>query len=105
MTFTFRAMTRLAEHLSSTDTTDATLAAKVNCDRSMITKIRAGKVTPSLRLAAAISRETGIPIEAFIAPRADEPAAVIPAQQDIPTADTDTPPLPLLGEDRVEAAE
>lgn len=63
-------MTRLAEHLSSTETTDAAFAAKVGCDRSMITKIRAGKATPSLRLAAAISRETGIPIEAFALERA-----------------------------------
>jgi transcriptional regulator with XRE-family HTH domain len=59
-------MTKLAEHLIQTDTTDAALAAKVGCDRSMITKIRAGKATPSLRLAAAIARETGISIEALI---------------------------------------
>jgi transcriptional regulator with XRE-family HTH domain len=67
MTFTFRVnMTKLAEHLIQTDTTDAALAAKVGCDRSMITKIRAGKATPSLRLAAAIARETGVSIETLI---------------------------------------
>lgn len=66
MTFTFVAMTKLAEHLTSVGMTDAALAVKVGCDRSMITKVRAGKATPSLRLAAAICRETGLPIEALI---------------------------------------
>ncbi|PWJ80602.1 DNA-binding XRE family transcriptional regulator [Pseudaminobacter salicylatoxidans] len=66
ITFTFAAMTKLAEYLNSIEITDAAFAAKVGCDRSMITKLRAGKATPSLRLAAAISRETGLPIEALI---------------------------------------
>nr|WP_245444911.1 helix-turn-helix transcriptional regulator [Mesorhizobium soli] len=57
---------QLAEHLSATGTTDAALAAKVGCDRSMITKIRAGKATPSLPLALAITRETGVPVEALL---------------------------------------
>jgi DNA-binding XRE family transcriptional regulator len=66
MTFTFAGMTKLAKYLNSTAMTDAALAAKVRCDRSMITKIRAGKATPSLRLAMAINRETGVPIEALL---------------------------------------
>lgn len=59
-------MTKLAEYLSATGTTDAALASKVGCDRSMITKIRAGKATPSLNLALAITRETGVPVEALV---------------------------------------
>ncbi|RUM97889.1 XRE family transcriptional regulator [Pseudaminobacter arsenicus] len=95
-------MTKLAEHLSSTNTTDAVLAAKVGCDRSMITKIKAGKATPSLRLAAAISRETGLPIEALI-PASDpcEPAAAIRAGQDIHPGESSSAPIPNV----VEAAE
>lgn len=68
ITFTLASMLTLADHLSSTDTTDAALAAKVGCDRSMITKIKAGKATPSLPLAIAISRETGVPVEALFTP-------------------------------------
>lgn len=63
MTFTLAAMTELAKYISTAGTTDAALAERVGCDRSMITKLRAGKATPSLRLARAISRETGIPVE------------------------------------------
>jgi DNA-binding XRE family transcriptional regulator len=66
ITFTVGDMTKLAEHLSASGTTDAALAAKVGCDRSMITKIRAGKATPSLPLALAITRETGVPVEALL---------------------------------------
>lgn len=65
MTFTLIVMTPLAEHLNAIEVTDAAFAAKVGCDRSMITKLKAGKATPSLRLAAAIGRETGLPIEAL----------------------------------------
>ena len=59
-------MTPLAERLNSTGTTDAALASRVGCDRSMISKIRAGKAKPSLTLALAISRETGVPVEALV---------------------------------------
>ncbi len=56
-------MTKLSEHMQMTGETDAALAGKVKCDRSMVTKIRHGKVTPSLPLALAISRETGVEIQ------------------------------------------
>ena len=59
-------MQTLAEHLSTVGITDAALAARVGCDRSMITKLKAGKATPSLPLAVAISRETGVPVEALL---------------------------------------
>lgn len=61
-------MTKLAEYLNATGTTDAALAAKVGCDRSMITKIRSGKATPSLPLALAITRETGVAVEDLARP-------------------------------------
>jgi len=60
-------MTQLAEYQRSTKTTDAALAAKVGCDRSMIAKIRTGTATPSLPLAVAIAKETGVPVESMIA--------------------------------------
>jgi transcriptional regulator with XRE-family HTH domain len=56
-------MKTLAEHMEQTGTTDAALAVQVRCDRSMITKIRNRQVTPSLKLALAISRETGVSVE------------------------------------------
>lgn len=66
MTFTFSVMKTLAEYMDETDTTDAALAAVVKCDRSMITKIRRRQATPSLPLALAISKETGVSVEALL---------------------------------------
>lgn len=66
MTFTLVNMKTLAEHMSETKTRDQALADKVECDRSMITKIRLGQATPSLPLAVRISRQTGVPIESLI---------------------------------------
>lgn len=57
-----------AAHMKSTGVTDAELAAKVGCGRSMITKVRAGAATPSLRLAVAISTATGVPVESLVPP-------------------------------------
>lgn len=56
-------MTKLAEYLQAHEISDAEFAAKVHCDRSMISKIRAGKAKPSLDLALAIGRETGMSVE------------------------------------------
>lgn len=61
-------MLTLAEYLRETHLTDAALAQKVGCDRSMISKLRVGKATPSLSLAVAISRETGVPVESMLPP-------------------------------------
>lgn len=59
-------MKTLADHMDETGTTDAALAALVKCDRSMITKIRNRQATPSLPLALAISKTTGVQIEALM---------------------------------------
>jgi len=59
-------MKTLAEAMLEIGTTDAALAQKVGCDRSMIAKVRAGKATPSLPLALAISRETGVSVESLL---------------------------------------
>lgn len=75
MTFTFAFMLTLAKHLSDSGITDAALAQKVGCDRSMISKLRAGKATPSLPLAIAINRETGVPVEALLPKPSTETAA------------------------------
>ncbi|MDG4903172.1 helix-turn-helix transcriptional regulator [Mesorhizobium sp. WSM4962] len=56
-------MTKLAEHLNEHNLSDAEFAAKVDCDRSMISKIKVGKAKPSLDLALKISRATGIAVE------------------------------------------
>jgi transcriptional regulator with XRE-family HTH domain len=68
-------MKTLAEILSDAGTTDAALAGRVGCDRSMITKIRAGKATPSLPLALAIHRETGVALEFLMPPKPSTPSA------------------------------
>ncbi len=60
--FTLEPMTKLAEQMSGMALKDAALAAAVGCDRSMVTKLRHGKATPSLSLALAISRETGVEV-------------------------------------------
>lgn len=52
---------------------DAALAAKVGCDRSMITRVKLGKASPSLELAVKLSKELGLPAGAFL--RAPESAA------------------------------
>lgn len=58
-------MTALDAHMKAHSISDISLARKVRCDRSMITKIRGGKATPSLPLALRISHETGISPEAL----------------------------------------
>lgn len=68
MTFTFAAMKTLAEYMDETNTKDAELAALVGCDRSMISKIRNKQATPSLRLALAISKQTGVEVETLMPP-------------------------------------
>lgn len=49
---------KLSDWLKMNGKTDAWLAAQVGKDRSVITKIRAGAVTPSLRTAVAIQIAT-----------------------------------------------
>jgi transcriptional regulator with XRE-family HTH domain len=59
-------MSALNDYMDAERLSDALLAEKVSCDRSMIAKVRTGKATPSLRLAVAISRETGVPVESLL---------------------------------------
>ncbi|MCE5182488.1 MAG: helix-turn-helix transcriptional regulator [Betaproteobacteria bacterium] len=54
---------------------DAALAAKVGCDRSMITRVKLGKASPSLDLAVKLSAELNLPASAFLrAPQAEDAA-------------------------------
>jgi transcriptional regulator with XRE-family HTH domain len=62
MSFTFAAMTKLAEYMKAKGLRDQALADLLDCDRSMVTKLRHGTATPSLPLALAIHRETGVPL-------------------------------------------
>lgn len=52
---------------------DAALAVAVECDRSMISRIKRGKAKPSLRLAVRLIDALDLPADAFL-PREDEAA-------------------------------
>lgn len=71
-------MTLLDAHMKAHSISDVSLALKVGCDRSMITKIRRGKATPSLPLALRISRETGVSAEELM-PN-DQPPPTLPKE-------------------------
>jgi transcriptional regulator with XRE-family HTH domain len=73
-TFTFDAMTKLSEAIRASGRTDEAVANAVGCSRSMLTKIKLGRAVPSLGLAVAIARETGVPVEALL-PEAAERAS------------------------------
>lgn len=60
MSFTFADMTKLDEYMKTNGLRDQALADLIKCDRSMVTKLRHGTATPSLPLALAINRETGV---------------------------------------------
>lgn len=49
---------------------DAALAAKVGCERSMVTRIKLGKARPSLELAVKLSAVLELPADAFLTERA-----------------------------------
>lgn len=66
------AMKTLAEHMAENGIKDAPMAELVGCERSMITKIRLQKATPSLPLAIRINKATGVPIESLLAAKAEE---------------------------------
>lgn len=60
MSFTLPGMSKLDEYMKTNGMRDQALAILVGCERSMVTKLRHGKATPSLSLALAINRETGV---------------------------------------------
>lgn len=45
---------------------DAALAAEVRCERSMVTRIKLGKATPSLELAVRLIKALDLPADAFL---------------------------------------
>ena len=47
--------------------TDAALAEAVGCARSVVTRIRLGKISPSLGLAVKIGKAIKLPAETFLA--------------------------------------
>lgn len=55
--------------------TDAALAAVVECDRSMVTRVKLGKASPSLKIAARLSAALDLPAETFLRQRADGQAS------------------------------
>lgn len=62
--------TLISEKMEALSLTDAALAAKVGCERSMVTKIKLGKATPSLPLAVKLCAELGLPPETFVVTKA-----------------------------------
>jgi transcriptional regulator with XRE-family HTH domain len=62
----------LDEHMTAGRITDAKLASLVGVSRPFITKLRQGKATPSLPVAAKIQEITGVPAVSLI--RNDEDA-------------------------------
>ena len=60
--------TPISTKMEALGITDAALAARVGCERSMVTKIKLGKATPSLQLAVKLGAELGLPAEAFHLP-------------------------------------
>lgn len=48
---------------------DAALAEKVGCERSMVTRVKLGKARPSLELAVKLSALLDLPADAFLASR------------------------------------
>lgn len=67
-------MSKLEAWMKAQPIRDLEFARLVGCERSMITKLRHGKATPSLPLALAINRETGIEV-ADLMPIVQESAA------------------------------
>lgn len=67
-------MTELGQYMQDNGMTDAALAESVNCDRSMINKIRHGVTMPSLPLALAISEATGVSVVSLMPVRSPEKA-------------------------------
>ena len=62
--------TLISTRMEALNLTDAALAAKVDCERSMVTKIKLGKATPSLPLAVRLSQELDLPPETFLPEKA-----------------------------------
>jgi transcriptional regulator with XRE-family HTH domain len=54
---------------------DAALAVAVNCDRTMVSRIRRGKAQPSLELAVRLSKALDLPESTFILPEREGQAA------------------------------
>lgn len=60
--------TDIVTRMRELNLTDAALAEKVKCERSMINRIRRGKARPSLGLAVRLSKALDLPAETFLPP-------------------------------------
>lgn len=67
-------MKTLANQMKELNMTDAALARLVQCDRTMITRIRNRQATPSVPLAIAIIEHTGADLKSLV-PEAEAEAA------------------------------
>lgn len=64
-------MKTLQDHMTDTKMKDAELAEMVGVDRSMIARIRLGQATPSLKVAVAIHKITGVDVGTMLAKPAE----------------------------------
>jgi len=62
-------MTKLDDWMKKSKTRDVELAAQVGCDRSVISKMRHGKLTPKLPLAVRIVNVTGLKVDDLVVPK------------------------------------
>ncbi|WP_375194673.1 helix-turn-helix domain-containing protein [Sphingobium sp.] len=69
--------TALQDYMDRKKVTDADLSAKIGRDRSIVSRIRRGKMLPSLEIAAAIERATGgkVPMKSWVQVPAEQDAA------------------------------
>ena len=70
-----RSMTTLTAYLEAANITQSDIARTVGIDRSVMSRIVNGTVTPSLRVAVAIERATGgaVPASSWVAQPVTEP--------------------------------
>lgn len=69
--------TPLARHMAENEISDADFAELIDKDRTLVNRLRRGKVRPTLDMALAIERVTGgaVPMQAWALPPDDAEAA------------------------------
>jgi transcriptional regulator with XRE-family HTH domain len=61
--------TLISERMEALGISDAELARRVGLERSMVTKIKLGKASPSLKRAIKLAKELDMPADAFFFPK------------------------------------
>lgn len=63
--------TALDDYMKREKVSDADLSAEIGRDRSIVSRLRRGKITPTLEIAAAIEKATqgNVPMASWVAPK------------------------------------